>query len=158
MRYWLLKSEPSSYSIDDLKHDGVGVWDDVRNYQARNFMRDDMRKGDMVLFYHSSASVLGIVGVAEVAKAAYPDPSQFDAFSYKYDPKSKRGSPRWVAVNVRFREKFSTPLTLHELKNDPRFRGMLVTKRGMRLSVQPVSRKHYNQVMKLRSKNKTKGL
>lgn len=149
MAYWLMKSEPSCYSIDDLKRDRVGVWDDVRNYQARNFMRA-MLKGDSVLFYHSSAAVIGIVGVAEVAKTAYPDPTQFDAKSYKYDPKSSKENPRWVSVDLRFKKKFTEPFTLAELKNDPFFTDMLVVKRGMRLSVQPVLEKHFNRILKLR--------
>ncbi len=151
MRYWLMKSEPSCYSIDDLRREKVGMWDDVRNYQARNFMRDDMRKGDMVLFYHSSTDPAGIVGIAEIAREAYPDPTQFDASSYKFDPKSTRENPRWVAVDVRFKEKFLEPLTLQELKLDPFFNDMLVVKRGMRLSVQPVAEKHWKRILALRS-------
>lgn len=152
MAYWLLKSEPSCYSIDDLKRDGVGMWDDIRNYQARNFLRDDVAKGDMVLFYHSSADPTGIVGIAKVVKEAYPDPTQFDASSYKHDPKSSRENPRWVSIDVRFVEKFKEPLTLHELKLDPFFKDMLVVQKGMRLSVQPVAERHYNRILKLRSK------
>jgi predicted RNA-binding protein with PUA-like domain len=143
MQYWLMKSEPSCYSIDDLKHDRVGTWDDVRNYQARNFMCD-MRKGDRVLFYHSTTEPIGIVGLAAVAREAYPDPTQFDASSYKYDPKSKKDNPRWVAVDLVFKKKFNEPLTLRELKLDLQFKDMLVVQKGMRLSVQPVSEKHYN--------------
>lgn len=146
-----MKSEPSCYSIDDLKRDRVGMWDDVRNYQARNFMRA-MKKGDRVLFHHSSCEVIGIVGVAEVVKEAYPDPTQFDTKSYKHDPKSTKDRPLWDAVDVRLVEKFKEPLTLQELKNDPSFSDMLVVKRGMRLSVQPVSEKHFKRIIKLRSK------
>ena len=147
-----MKSEPACYSIDDLKRDRVGVWDDVRNYQARNFMRS-MAKGDRVLFYHSSAGEgTGIVGIGEVAKTAYPDPTQFDAKSYKYDAKSDLKNPRWSSVDLRFIEKFKEPFTLHELKLDSRFADMLVVKRGMRLSVQPVSEKHYNLIITMRSK------
>lgn len=146
-----MKSEPSCYSIDDLKREKVGMWDDVRNYQARNFMRE-MKRGDTVLFYHSSAEPTGIVGLATVAKEAYPDPSQFDTKSYKYDPKSTKENPRWSSVDVRFVEKFKEPLTLQELKNDPAFEGMLVVKRGMRLSVQPVSEKHFKKILKMRGK------
>ncbi len=154
MHYWLMKSEPSCYSIDDLKRDKVGMWDDVRSYQARNFMRDDMQKGDMVLFYHSSCEVIGIVGLGKIVKEAYPDPTQFDATSYKFDPKSKKEKPTWVSVDVQFVEKFKEPLTLSELKNDPFFKDMLVTKQGMRLSVQPVTEKHFMRIVKLRSKGK----
>ncbi len=154
MHYWLMKSEPSCYSIDDLQRDKVGMWDDVRNYQARNFMRDDMKKGDMVLFYHSSCEVVGVVGIGTISKEAYPDPTQFDESSYKFDPKSKKEKPTWVSVDVKFVEKFTHPLTLAELKNDPFFNDMLVVKRGMRLSVQPVSEKHFARILKLRSKKK----
>lgn len=152
MKYWLMKTEPSCYSIDDLKQEKVGMWDDIRNYQARNFMRDEMEKGDGVLFYHSSTDVVGVVGTATIARTAYPDPTQFDTKSYKFDPKSKKEKPTWVSVDVRFKEKFVEPITLAELKNDPFFSDMLVTKRGMRLSVQPVQKKHFDLILKLRSK------
>ncbi len=148
-----MKSEPTCYSIDDLKRDAVGMWDDVRNYQARNFIRDDMEVGDRVLFYHSSTKDVGIVGLAEIKREAYPDPTQFDATSYKCDPKSKKENPRWFSVDVAFVEKFAEPLLLAELKNDPFFADMLVVKQGMRLSVQPVVKKHYDKVVKLRSHN-----
>jgi predicted RNA-binding protein with PUA-like domain len=150
MHYWLMKSEPEVYGIDHLKKDKVGMWDDVRNYQARNYMRE-MEKGDLVLFYHSSTAVIGIVGIAEVAKTAYPDPTQFVPGTHKYDPKSKKEAPRWSSVDLRFKEKFTEPFTLAELKNDPAFEDMLVVKRGMRLSVQPVAKKHFDRVRKLRS-------
>jgi predicted RNA-binding protein with PUA-like domain len=153
-QFWLMKSEPSCYSIDDLKSQKIGMWDDVRNYQARNYMRE-MKKGDMVLFYHSSCDVIGIVGIATVHKEAYPDPTQFDEESYKYDPKSTKENPRWSSVDLKFVEKFKEPLTLSELKLDPSFEGMLVIKRGMRLSVQPVSEKHAKRILKLRSKIKS---
>ncbi len=146
-----MKSEPTCYSIDDLKRDRVGIWDDVRNYQARNFMRDDMKKGDLVLFYHSNSSVIGIVGIAKIDRSAYPDPTQFEISSYKYDAKSKIENPRWISVNLRFVKKFSEPITLAELKNDPFFSEMLVVKKGMRLSVQPVLEKHFNRVVELRA-------
>jgi predicted RNA-binding protein with PUA-like domain len=152
MNYWLMKSEPSCYGINDLKRQKVGMWDDVRNYQARNHMRA-MKKGDGVLFYHSSCDVIGIVGLAEVRKEAYPDPTQFDATSYKYDAKSTKENPRWSSVDLKFVENFTEPLTLAELKLDPFFKDMLVVKKGMRLSVQPVSKKHFDRIVKLRSKH-----
>lgn len=148
--YWLLKTEPSTYSIDDLRREKVGMWDDVRNYQARNFIRS-MRKGDMVLIYHSSTDIIGVVGVGKVASLAYPDPTQFDKKSYKYDPASKKDTPRWSSIDIAFTAKFKEPLTLAELKNDPFFTDMLVTKRGMRLSVQPVAEKHFKKILKLRT-------
>ncbi len=143
-----MKSEPSCYGIDDLKNDKVGMWDDVRNYQARNFMRD-MKKGDGVLFYHSSTDVIGIVGIATIAREAYPDPTQFDSMSYKFDLKSTKENPRWTSVDLMFKKKFIEPLTLNALKLDPFFSDMLVVKRGMRLSVQPVAEKHYMRILKL---------
>jgi predicted RNA-binding protein with PUA-like domain len=153
MHYWLMKSEPSCYGIDDLKRDKIGVWDDVRNYQARNYMRE-MKKGDKVLFYHSSCDVIGIVGIATVVREAYPDPTQFDATSYKYDAKSTKENPRWSSVDLKFIEKFKEPLTLAELKLDPVFDGMLVIKKGMRLSIQPVREKHFDRIVKMRSTRK----
>ncbi len=143
-----MKSEPSVYGIDTLERNGVGMWDGVRNYQARNFMRT-MRVGDRVLFYHSNATVIGVVGFAEVAKGAYPDPTQFDQKHRYFDAKSKTDNPRWVAVDLKFKKKFKQPLTLAVLKNDPFFADMLVTQKGMRLSVQPVAKKHYLQIVKL---------
>ncbi|QQR65151.1 EVE domain-containing protein [Candidatus Kaiserbacteria bacterium] len=150
MQYWLMKSEPSCYSIDDLKRDRIGRWDDVRNYQARNFMRN-MEKGDMVLFYHSSTKPVGVVGLARVHREAYPDPTQFDAQSYKYDAKSLEENPRWSAVDLSFIEKFSEAMTLAELKNDPYFKNMLVVRTGMRLSVQPVEKKHFMRICNMYS-------
>ncbi len=146
-----MKSEPTCYSIDDLARDKVGMWDDVRNYQARNFMRDGMKREDMVLFYHSNAAVIGVVGLAKIAREAYPDPTQFDISSYKFDAKSAKENPRWVSVDVRFVEKFNAPMTLAELKDDPFFNDMLVVQKGMRLSVQPVSKKHFSKICKMRS-------
>lgn len=150
MRYWLLKSEPSCYSIDDLKRDKVEPWDGIRNYQARNFMRDDMQKGDIAFFYHSNADVIGIVGMCTIhSKEAYPDPTQFDPKEDHYDPKSTKENPRWLLVDVKFKRKFKHPIALHELKNDPFFKDMPLTQKGMRLSVQPVSLKHFTKIMKL---------
>ena len=146
-----MKSEPTCYSIDDLQRDKIGRWDDVRNYQARNFMRDDMQKGDEVLFYHSSTQAVGVVGLAQIAKEAYPDPTQFDAQSYKFDAKSTEAKPLWVSVDLKFVKKFSEPVLLQELKNDPFFNDMLVVKKGMRLSVQPVSEKHFLKIRALRA-------
>lgn len=150
MNYWLLKSEPDSYSIDDLRREKVTSWDGVRNYQARNTMRDRMRKGDLAFFYHSSAETIGIVGLCEIVSSkAYPDPTQFDPKDHHFDPKSTKENPRWVTVDVRFRKKFNRIVTLAELKNDPFFKDMPLTQKGMRLSVQPVSERHYKRIMKL---------
>lgn len=151
MQYWLVKSEPSCYSIEDLKKEKVGSWTEVRNYQARNFIRT-MKEGDLLLFYHSSCAVPAIVGLASVVKEAYPDPTQFDSKKEGYDAISTKDSPRWSTVDVKFVEVFSEPLTLTELRSDPAFAGMEVLKLGSRLSVQSVSDTHFEHVMKRRSK------
>ena len=137
MRYWLMKSEPDEFSIDDLARARKAPWTGVRNYQARNFMRDDMRPGDGVLFYHSSCPEPGVAGLAKVASRAYPDATQFDKKSEYYDPKSTRDAPRWVHVDVAFVQK--TPLvSLAELRRHRELAGMRLLQRGNRLSITPV--------------------
>jgi predicted RNA-binding protein with PUA-like domain len=140
-RYWLVKSEPSAFSFDDLldSPDRTTCWDGVRNYQARNFMRDDMKVGDLVFFYHSSADPTAIVGVAEVAREGYPDHTAFDRSDPHFDPKSKAGSPTWIMVDLRAVEKFARPLTLSDLRGVPGLERMVLLQQGSRLSVQPVS-------------------
>lgn len=145
MNYWLMKSEGGSYPIDALKEKKIDTWDGVRNYQARNFMKD-MKVGDMVLFYHSSANPNGVYGLAKVAKEAHPDESQFDPVGHYYDPKATREKPIWFCVDVAFVKKYKEPISLAQLKNDPNLKGMLVRERGSRLSVQPVSEKHYTYI------------
>ena len=151
MQYWLVKSEPDCYSIQDLKREKIGSWTDVRNYQARNFLRA-MQKGDLLLFHHSSCAVPAIVGVAKVVKEAYPDPTQFDESKDGYDPKSTKDNPRWSTVDVSLVEVFAEPLPLSEIKSDKTFAGMELVKQGSRLSVQPVSEVHFKRVLKLRSR------
>lgn len=153
MQYWLVKSEPNCYSIYDLEREKVGSWTDVRNYQARNNLRA-MKKGDLLLFHHSSCAVPAIVGVAKVVKESYPDPTQFDSKNEGYDAKSDKDSPRWSTVDVSLVEIFAEPLTLAQVKTDKNFSGMELVKQGSRLSVQPASEKHFNLVMKLRSKRR----
>lgn len=154
MKYWLMKSEPDCYSIDDLKRDKVEMWDGTRNYQVRNMMRDEMKVGDKALFYHSNAGAeTGVVGVMEIKKAAYPDPTQFDPKSDHPDPKSDPDNPRWLCVDVKFQVKFKQTVTLAELKIDPRFADMPVVKKGNRLSVMPISKKHFDLVVKLGNKS-----
>ena len=148
-RFWLMKSEPDVYSIDDLARDGQTGWEGVRNYQARNFMRDDMKVGDKVLFYHSNAKPPGVAGVAEVCRAAYPDPAAFDPSSPYFDPKSKPEAPAWLRVDLRFVRRLPRLVPLDALKGDPLLSGMLVTLRGQRLSVQPVSPAHFDRVIAL---------
>ena len=150
--YWLMKSEPDVFSIDDLKNAPrkTEPWDGIRNYQARNFMRDDMKKGDVVLFYHSNCAEPGIVGLAEIAsKAAYPDPTQFDKKSKYHDPKSDPDNPRWLLVDVRYKKAFKHPVTLKAIKEHKVLKDMKVAQRGMRLSIQPVEIKHHKVILKL---------
>jgi len=149
MRHWLMKSEPDAFSIDDLERVGVEPWNGVRNYQARNFMRDDMRPGDGVLFYHSNCKEPGVVGVAEVASEAYPDPTQFDPQSDYFDPAARPEQPRWMLVDVRFIRRLERTITLAELREQPRLDGFLLLRRGSRLSVLPVTPAQWRDVLEL---------
>jgi predicted RNA-binding protein with PUA-like domain len=148
--YWLMKSEPSTFSIDDLQRspNQTTNWDGVRNYQARNFMRS-MAVGDQVLFYHSSADPPAVVGIAEVVKTAYPDPTQFDKKDKHYDPESKPSEPRWDMVDIRYVRKFSRALTLDELRKDSKLKGMVLLRKGSRLSVQPVTQLEWKHITSL---------
>ncbi len=149
-RYWLMKSEPESYSIEDLARDGRTPWDGVRNYTARNTMRDEMAVGDLVLFYHSSAKPPGVAGVARVASEAYPDPTQLDRASKYYDPKATAEEPRWFLVDVEHVETFDALLPLDALKAEAdAFEGLMVIQRGVRFSVQPVAKAHFARILKL---------
>jgi len=149
MNHWLMKSEPDAFSIDDLKRKKREAWDGVRNYQARNYMRDGMRPGDQVFFYHSNCAVPGIVGIAEVATDAYPDPSQFDPKSKYFDPGSSRDNPRWMLVDVKFVKKLKRTISLKELQADPALDGMVLLRKGSRLSVQPVEATHWEHILAL---------
>lgn len=148
-RCWLMKSEPDSFSIDDLERVQRTAWEGVRNYQARIHMRDDMKVGDAILFYHSNAEPPAVVGLARVASAPYPDASAFDRKSPYFDAKSKREEPRWILVDVAFVEKLATPVPLDRLREDPALGGMLVAQKGQRLSVQPVLRAHFEHVARI---------
>lgn len=148
MNYWLMKSEPTCFSIDDMKNNKVEPWSGVRNYQARNFMKD-MKKGDQVLFYHSSCTPPGVVGLVKVAKEAYPDDTALNKKDDHYDPKHTKECPRWFHVDVRFVKKFKDMVTLDQIKFNPKLKDMMVTQRGSRLSVQPVSKKHFDEIMKM---------
>ena len=149
MKYWLMKSEPDVYSIDDLERDGREMWDGIRNYQARNMMRDDMKIGDEILFYHSSCPEPGVVGIARVASEPYPDPTQFDKKSKYHDPKSSKDDPRWCLVDVEFIRKTKRNVTLAEIKAQKSLDDMTLTRRGNRLSIMPVSKKHWNKILSL---------
>lgn len=152
MKHWLMKSEPEVFSIDDLaKAPGKKTaWDGVRNYQARNFMRDEMKKGDLVLFYHSNCEQPGIYGIAKIVAEAYPDETQFRRGHDHYDPKSKREAPQWCVVDVGFVRKFAHPVTLEALKaRHASVPDMLILRRGNRLSVTPVSKAEWDFVLSL---------
>lgn len=148
MAYWLLKSEPSVFSIDDLERRGTSLWDGVRNYQARNFLRA-MQPGDEAFFYHSSCAEPGIVGLMSVASKAYPDPTQFDSRSPYFDPDSPPDKPRWDGIDMQFREKFRQTLTLAELKALPPLADLALVKKGSRLSVMPVSAAEWQAILEL---------
>jgi len=149
-QYWLMKSEPETFSIEDLAASPGNrtSWDGVRNYQARNFMRA-MRVGDPVFFYHSNAEPPAIVGVAEVVRTAYPDDTQFDKNDDHYDPASSPSAPRWDMVDIRHCETFKQPVTLDRLRKEPRLNGMVLLKKGSRLSVQPVTASEWEWIVKL---------
>jgi predicted RNA-binding protein with PUA-like domain len=146
MQYWLLKSEGDCYSIDDLKHDKTTAWTGIRNYQARNFMRDHMKKGDLALFYHSSSKPNGVYGIAKIVSTSHADETQFDKKDSHYDATSKKDDPRWACIDVAFVKKFVEPVSLEEIKHDPHLEGMMVRQQGSRLSVQPVSEKHFKYI------------
>ena len=148
-RAWLIKSEPDCYSYQDLEADGTTGWEGVRNYQARNFMRDDMKPGDRVFFYHSSTAQPAIVGIAEVASEPYPDPTQFDPESEYYDPKSTPEAPRWQQVDFKPVAKLAREVSLTEMKQKPELSTMRLLARGNRLSVMPVEPEHFELVVAL---------
>ena len=148
MRYWLMKTEPDEFSIDDLSKKKVEPWTGVRNYQARNFMRE-MKTGDGVFFYHSSCEIPGVAGIAEVATEAYPDPTQFDKKSDYYDPASKREEPRWSLVDVKYKRKLKRVIPLSELKDRKELDGFALLARGNRLSVLPVTKTQWDFILGL---------
>lgn len=152
MPYWLIKTEPSSYSIDNLKREKRTPWSGVRNFQARNFMRDNMKIGDLALFYHSNTEPIGVVGIAKVASLPYPDPTQFDKKSMYYDPRATKEKPLWFLVDFQFVKKLKRLIPLTELKTSSFFSDMLVTQTGSRLSVQPVAKKHFEKIILLSEK------
>jgi predicted RNA-binding protein with PUA-like domain len=148
-RHWLMKSEPDRYSIDDLARDGKTHWDGVRNYQARNLMRDEMKIGDLVLFYHSNVENPGVAGLARVCREAYPDFSAWDPKDDHHDPKSTAENPVWLMVDVEFLKKFAHFVDVEELRSTAALADLLVLKRGMRLSVQPVEPRHFELIVKM---------
>lgn len=148
MSNWLIKSEPSVYSIADLKRDGSSAWEGVRNYQARNYLKA-MKKGDQLLFYHSVDKPIGIAGLAKVHKEAFPDPLQFDPKSEYFDQAATPENPRWYCPEIVFLQQFKQVLTLDSLKADRNLEGLVLLKKGSRLSVQPVSDKHFQYILSL---------
>lgn len=150
-QFWLMKSEPEAYSIDDLQRDGREPWDGIRNYEARNFMRDEMKIGDRALFYHSNVKPPVIAGVMEICSEPYPDPTQFDPKSNYFDEKSSESDPTWMLVDVKFVEKFPVPVTRNELKEDSRLKEMMLFKRN-RLSISRVTEEEYQRVIEIAKK------
>ena len=153
MKYWLMKSEPLNYSITDLKKDKTSLWDGVRNYQARNFMTKDMSKKDLALFYHSNCKAPGVYGLIEISKEAGPDPTCWDKKSQYFDPRSSQDKPRWFCVEVKFKMLFKTPCLLAELRKQNQLKNMLLLKKGMRLSIQPVLKKEFQHILKMAEVN-----
>ncbi len=149
MKHWLMKSEPDVFSFSDLKKKKTEPWSGVRNYQARNFMRDDMKKGDLIFFYHSSCEIPGIAGIAKVASAPYPDPTQFDKKSEYFDPKATKENPRWILVDVSFEKDLPRVITLEELKKEKELSEMRLLQRGNRLSILPVTSQEFEFILKL---------
>lgn len=149
MQYWLMKSEPDTFGIDDLEKVGVEPWDGVRNYQARNMMRDQMQIGDGILFYHSNCEIPGIVGIAEVATTGYPDDTAFNPEAKYFDPKSNPENPRWYRVDVKFVRKLKRTISLAELKENTALTEMPLVRKGNRLSVMPVSTQEWNHILNL---------
>lgn len=154
-RYWLMKTEPGDYSIDDLERDGIAIWDGIRNYQARNILRDNIKVGDEVLIYHSSVRPTGVAGSARVIKPAYPDPTAWNPKSDYYDPKSTPEKPTWFAVDIKFIARFRHFVTLDEIKSAPGLDGIMVARRGVRLSVQPLDKEHFDIITQLGSQGET---
>ena len=151
MAYWLFKSEPSTWSWDQqvAKGEAGEEWDGVRNYQARNMMRDDMKIGDLAFFYHSNCPEPGIVGIMKVASKPYPDPTQFDKKSKYFDPKSNKHDPRWCLVDVAYKRKLKRTITLAEIKETKGLDGLILTRKGNRLSIMPIEKKHWDKLLGL---------
>ncbi len=152
MNYWLMKSEPDVFSIDDLKKDKKTHWDGVRNYQARNFMKNEMKKGEKVIFYHSNADPSGAAGIAEVIKEGYADHTQFDPEDKHYFPSADPEKPIWYMVDIKFVKKFKNFISLGEIKKNPKLKKMRLVKKGNRLSVMPVEKNEFDEIVKMGTK------
>jgi predicted RNA-binding protein with PUA-like domain len=153
MNYWLMKSEPDVFSFKDLKSrpKKTEPWNGVRNYQARNFMRDEMKVGDLILFYHSSCEIPGVAGIAKVSSAPYPDSTQFDKKSEYFDPKATPENPRWILIDVSFEKDLRSFVSLEEIRNFPELSKMRLLQKGNRLSILPVSEEEFKFILKLGS-------
>jgi predicted RNA-binding protein with PUA-like domain len=151
MKYWLVKSEPDVFSWNDLKKcsDQTTFWDGVRNYQARNFLRDEMKVGDLVLFYHSNTEPLAIQGVCEIVKEGYVDHTQFDPASKYYDPKANPSNPTWYMVDIKLKKEFNNPVTIEQMKANPNLRNMILLRRGNRLSVIPITKTEFDEIVRM---------
>ncbi len=153
-KYWLVKSEPETFSLNDLKKskNQTTYWDGVRNYQARNYLRDEIKKGDLVLFYHSGSENLAVMGICEVVKEGYPDHTQFDPDNDHYDPKADPKNPTWIMVDVKFVKELNNPVTLDAIKSNPKLSNMRLIARGNRLSVMPVTKEDFDEIEKMGDK------
>jgi predicted RNA-binding protein with PUA-like domain len=149
MRYWLLKTEPGCYGIDHLQNDKTTFWSGIRNYQARNMLRDQMQMGDVCLFYHSNANPSAVAGVCEVVKEGSPDPTQFDTTDEHYDGESDPHNPRWFGVEVAYRYTFARPVSIQEMRNNPTLSQMKLLEKGSRLSVLPVEKAEFEEVLRM---------
>ena len=149
-RYYLMKSEPSEFSINDLEAKGEALWDGIRNYQVRNLIRDTIRVGDRALFYHSSCQEVGVVGEMEVAGTPVPDPTQFDPTSHYYDPKSEKDTPRWLALPVRHVKTWGRVVTLAEIRDNPALKNMTILRPGNRLSITEITKEEYQTLVKMK--------
>jgi predicted RNA-binding protein with PUA-like domain len=149
MAYWLMKSEPDVYGIDDLKRDKVEPWDGIRNYQVRNMFRDQMKVGDLAFFYHSNCKPPAVVGIMTIASEAYPDHTQFDPKSRYYDAKSDKENPRWLLVDVKYKRKLKREITLQELKENKKLEDFRLNQKGNRLSVIPVKKSEWDLILDL---------
>lgn len=147
--YWLIKSEPDVYSIDDLEKDKKTYWDGVRNYQARNFLRDEIKIGDKVIFYHSNSEPPSAVGICEVVKEGYPDFTAFDPENPHYDPKSKKEAPTWFMVDIKLVKKFSHPVSIDEMRKNKKLQNMKLLQKGNRLSVIPLTKEEFDEIVKM---------
>lgn len=149
MHYWIMKSEPKSYSIDDFAKEGMSPWEGVRNYQARNFMMKDMRKGDLIIFYHSNTPPIGAAGLGKIISEPYPDDTALDPKSKYFDKRATEDRPIWYHVDVEFLEKFPRFVHLKEMREEPELSDMMLLRKGSRLSIQPIEKRHYNKIVKM---------